>query len=245
MEKGEDFIFGLRPVEEALRSDKTIDKILISRDLKGTSIQEIRQLCKSKNVQLKSVPEEKLYRITRKNHQGIIAFLSPIEFDSIEEVLPQLFEQGKNPLLVILDGVTDVRNFGSIVRTAECMGAHAIIIPGRNSVAINADAVKTSAGAIFNIPICKEVHFGSILEFIQNSGCQLVACSEKATTLIQNVDFNKPTAIIMGDEGEGIHEKTLDRCDVHVGIEMAGKTSSLNVAIATGMILYEASKHRS
>lgn len=239
-----DFIFGMHPVEEALRSDKTIDKILVSRDMRGSSVNELRQLCKQKNVLMKQVPEEKLNRITRKNHQGIVAFISPVEFHSIETVLPQLFDQGKIPLILIMDGVTDVRNFGSILRSAECMGVHAVIMPARNAVAINADVVKTSAGAIFNIPICKEVHFGSILEFLQNSGCQLVACSEKSNKRLDEVSYLGPTAIILGDEGEGISERTLERCDDHVTIPMGGKTASLNVAVASGVVLYEVSRQR-
>jgi len=239
-----DFIFGIRPVEEALKSDKTIDKILISRDLRGETLKTIRSLSKIKNVQVKQVPDEKLFRITRKNHQGIIAFISPVEFYSIEEILPDLFASGKDPLILILDGVTDVRNFGSMLRTSECMGVDAVIIPARSTVAVNADVVKTSAGSVFNIPICKEVHFGSILDFIKGSGCQLVACSEKANKDMNFTDLTGPLAIVMGDEGEGIHEKTLERCDNHARIPMSGKTGSLNVAVSTGMVLYEVTRQR-
>lgn len=240
MEKRDtDFVYGIHPVMEALRSDATIDKVLVSRDMKGDAVHEIRLLCKPKKVQLKQVPEEKLSRITRKNHQGVIAFVSPIDFESIEDLLPQFFERGITPKLLVLDGVTDVRNFGSMLRTSECMGINAVVIPARSGVAINADVVKTSAGAVYNIPICKEVHFGSILQFIADSGCKLVACSEKADKSAAQCNLTGPIAIIMGDEGEGIHEKTLERCSDHIKIDMPGSTQSLNVSVATGMVLYE------
>ncbi|MBD79888.1 MAG: 23S rRNA (guanosine(2251)-2'-O)-methyltransferase RlmB [Crocinitomicaceae bacterium] len=239
VERNSDFIFGLHPVQEALKANKTIDKILISRDLKGESVRMIRGLSKSNQVQVKQVPEEKLNRITRKNHQGIIAFISPVDFHSIEDLLPTLFSSNKDPLLLILDGVTDVRNFGSMLRTAECMGVDAVIMPARNSVAINADVVKTSTGAIYNIPICKEIHFGSVLQYISESGCKLIACSEKAKKELKESDLTGPIAIIMGDEGSGIDDKTLGRCNDHIKIPMSGKTGSLNVAVSTGMVLYE------
>jgi 23S rRNA (guanosine2251-2'-O)-methyltransferase len=236
---GEDVIFGVHPVMEALKSEATLDKVLVSRDMGGEQMRELRKLCKQASVMLKPVPDEKLNRITRKNHQGVIAFLSPIEFESIEQILPNLIEQGIEPRILILDGVTDVRNFGSIVRTVECMGFNAVVIPARSGVAINADAVKTSAGALFHVPICKEIHFGSILEFIANSGCKLVACSEKAEANIYKADLTGPIAVIMGDEGEGIHEKTLERSHLHVKIPLSGQTASLNVSVATGMVLSE------
>ncbi len=249
MEHSSDLIFGLHPVEEALRSSVQIDKILIARQEKGQpsvrtgSLDEIKENARIKSVAVNYVPVEKLNRITRKNHQGVVAFISPVSFHSIEQLLPDLMVEG-NPLLLVLDGITDVRNFGSIVRTAECMGVKAIVMPARSAAPINADAVKTSAGAVFNIPICKEKHFGSILQYIQESGLKLVACSEKADQPLYQADLTGPLALIMGDEGIGIHEKTLERVDQHIGIPMTGKTSSLNVSVATGMVLSECTRQR-
>ncbi|UTW62911.1 23S rRNA (guanosine(2251)-2'-O)-methyltransferase RlmB [bacterium SCSIO 12741] len=250
MEHSSDLIFGLHPVEEALRSSVQIDKILIARQEKGQpsvrtgSLDEIKENARKKSVAINYVPVDKLNRITRKNHQGVVAFISPISFQSIEQLLPQLMEKKEAPLLLVLDGITDVRNFGSIVRTAECMGVDAVVMPARNASPINADAVKTSAGAVFNIPICKEKHFGSILQFIQESGVRLLACSEKALIPMYTARLTGPLAVIMGDEGVGIHEKTLERVDQHIGIPMKGKTSSLNVSVATGMLLSECNRQR-
>lgn len=234
-----DMIYGLHPIREAIMKQTTIDKLLVQKGIKGTAATELKKLARTANIVVKEVPLEKLNRITRKNHQGFIGFISPVANHSIERVLPELFANGVTPRILILDGITDVRNFGSIVRSAECMGIHAIVLPARNSVPLNADVVKTSAGALFHLPICKEKHFGSALQFMNESGLQLVACSEKASHSVYQSDLTGPIAIIMGDEGEGIHEKTLERADKHIKIPMQGKVQSLNVAVATGMILSE------
>ena len=240
-----DFIFGTRPVLEAIESGAQFNKILIQRDLKNEHIHQIRQLAKTHDIYCQTVPPEKLSRFTRKNHQGIIGLISPIRFQNTEELVPRLFEEGKTPLLVILDGVTDVRNLGSIARSAEALGAHGIIVPDKESALINGDAVKASAGALFNLPVCRERHFGNILEFLSQSGIRLVACSEKADDLAFTSDLQGPLALVMGSEESGIHAKTMERCDVHVKIPLSGKTASLNVAVATGMMLYEVSRQRS
>lgn len=243
-ENQDDLIYGIHPVREALEKGETIDKLLVQKGLKGDNAHNLKRLARKSGVVVKEVPAEKLHRITRKNHQGFIGFISPISNQSIESVLPALIEKGETPRLLILDGITDVRNFGSMVRTAECMGVNAIVLPAKNSVPINSDVVRTSAGAIFNIPVCKEIHFGSSIQFIQESGVKLVACSEKADSSIYKSDLSGSVAIIMGDEGEGIHPKTLEKADVIAKIPMTGKVASLNVAVATGMILSEVERQQ-
>ncbi len=243
-EKNENLIYGIHPVKEAILTGKTIDKLLVQKGLKGDNAYELKKLARKAGVVVKEVPQEKLYRITPKNHQGFVGFVSPIPNHSIEEVLPQLIEKGITPRILILDGITDVRNFGSMIRTAECMGINAIMLPARNSVPINSDVVRTSAGAVFNIPICKEIHFGSSIQLIKDSGVKLVASSEKTDNTIYQTDLTGPIAIIMGDEGEGVHEKTLEKADAIAKIPMQGKVASLNVAVATGMILSEVERQQ-
>lgn len=240
-----DLVFGVHPVIEALESGKTLDKILLNKESKGDGFQHIRRLAKELGVAVSLVPVQKLNRVTRANHQGVLAFISPIDFHKTEDLIPTLFEKKGDPVVLVLDGITDVRNFGSILRTSECMGVDAVIIPARNSVAVNADTVKTSAGAVFNLPICKELHFGSSLQYLKEYGFSLVGASEKASVPVHKADLSGPLALVMGAEGEGIHEKTLEKLDEHVLIPMAGKTGSLNVAVATGMILYELVRQKS
>ncbi len=246
-EKREDYenlIFGIHPVREALLKGEAIDKLLVQKGLKGDNAYELKKLARKSGVVLKEVPLEKLSRITQKNHQGFVGFISPIPNQSIEVILPDILNKGVQPRILILDGVTDVRNFGAIVRTAECMGIHAIVLPAKNSVPINADVVKTSAGAIFNLPICKEIHFGSSIQFIQDAGVKLVACTEKADESIYTADLTGPVAIIMGDEGTGVHPKTLEKVNAVAKIPMGGKVASLNVAVAAGMILSEVERQQ-
>ncbi|MCB0482250.1 MAG: 23S rRNA (guanosine(2251)-2'-O)-methyltransferase RlmB [Flavobacteriales bacterium] len=239
-----DLIFGVHPLIEALESGQNIDKILLNKESRGDSFTKIKQLAKSRFIPVSMVPLQKLQRVTRSNHQGVVAFISPIAFQSIETVLPALFDKGKDPLLLILDGITDVRNFGSILRTSECMGVDAVMLPAKNSVAVNADTVKTSAGAIYNIPICKEWHFGTSMQYLKNAGVRLIGCTEKTDKLASAGDYTGPIAIVMGAEDIGIHPLTIDKLDEIVKIPMAGKTASLNVAVATGMILYEVQRQK-
>jgi|TARA_B110000879_G_scaffold114409_1_gene152477 23S rRNA (guanosine2251-2'-O)-methyltransferase len=243
-EENDNLIYGIHPVKEAILTGKVIDKLLVQTGLKGENATELKRMARKAGVVVKEVPAEKLFRLTPKNHQGFVGFVSPIENGSIEEILPKLIEAGIVPRILILDGITDVRNFGSIVRTAECMGVNAIVLPARNSVPINADVVKTSAGAIFNLPICKEIHFGSTIEFIQSCGVKLVASSEQAKDNIYQTDLTGPIAIIMGDEGEGVHPKTLEKVNHVAKIPMGGKMASLNVAVAAGMILSEVERQQ-
>jgi 23S rRNA (guanosine2251-2'-O)-methyltransferase len=196
------------------------------------------------NVPFQAVPTEKLNRVTRKNHQGVISYISPISYHSIEDVLPSLYEAGKTPLLLILDRVTDVRNFGAIARTAECAGVDAIIIPSRGGALISADAVKTSTGALHKIPVCREDNLKTTIEFLTNSGVQIVGCTEKTDDLLYSVDLTLPTAIIMGSEENGISPEYLKRCDARAKIPMAGTIGSLNVSVSAGILLYEVIRQR-
>ncbi|HEX4887909.1 MAG TPA: 23S rRNA (guanosine(2251)-2'-O)-methyltransferase RlmB [Luteibaculaceae bacterium] len=237
-------IFGTRPIIEALKLGKEIDKILIQQGLLGEQVQEIKMLLKDSGTAIQYVPGQKLDSITRKNHQGVIAYIAPITYSRIENLLPELFERGVEPMVLVLDRVTDVRNFGAIVRTAECAGVHAIVIPQAGAARINEDAVKTSAGALFNIPICKEANLKYTIAFLQASGLQVVACTEKTKTEIYDIDLNRPTAILMGSEEDGISPALLKVADSLAAIPLAGKTGSLNVSVAAGVILYEALRQR-
>jgi len=240
----ENAIFGLRPIIEAITAGQEIDTLFIQKGLKGDIFHELRELVKKHRVNYKHVPVEKLNRLTRKNHQGVFAFVSPITFHRTENVIPQLFEEGKVPLFLILDRVTDVRNFGAIVRSAECSGVHAIIVPERGSAAINGDAMKTSAGALSSVPICREFNLKATIDFLKNSGIQVVACTEKTEDLIYAPDYTIPTAIIMGSEEDGISEEYLKLCTHKIKIPMMGNIGSLNVSVSAGVILYEAVRQR-
>lgn len=244
MKKNESNIFGLRPIIEAIESGKTIDKLLIQKGLQGEVFSELRRLIRDHNIPAQYVPLEKLNRLTRKNHQGIFAFLSPIDFHQIENLLPQIYEAGKNPFLLILDRVSDVRNFGAITRTAECVGVDAIIIPQKGSASINADAIKTSTGALYNIPICKESNLKNTIQYLQNSGIQVISATEKASDFIYDADFSLPTAIIMGSEEDGVSNDLLKSSDRIVKLPLLGNTSSLNVSVACGVFLYEVIRQR-
>lgn len=243
-EAKKDFLFGIRPVIEAIKSGKEIDKIFVQNGLKGSLISELKAFLSEHSISYQYVPIEKLNRFTTKNHQGVVAFVSPVSFYSIENLLPSIYEQAKVPFIVVLDKVTDVRNFGAIVRTAECSGAHAIIIPSKGSAQINADAVKTSAGAIYKIPICKEHNLKLTLEYLKESGLQIVSCTEKAETNYFDVDLTSPTVILLGSEESGISPEYLKRCDKQIKIPLMGKIESLNVSVASGIIFYEVVKQR-
>lgn len=243
-QKKDDFIFGLRPVMEALEAGKTIDKIFIQNALQGEIYIELKQLLAKYNLRPNYVPVEKLNRFTRKNHQGVVAFISDVPFYKIEDVLPQLFEEGKTPFILILDRLTDVRNFGAICRTAECVGIDAILIPEKGGAPINSDAIKTSAGAIYNIKICKEKNLAHSVDFLQQSGIKVFAATEKAQKLIYDADFTEPCAIVMGNEETGISKEVLHHSDEKIKLPIEGKTQSLNVSVACGAILYEAVRQK-
>lgn len=242
--KKDDFIFGLRPVMEAIEAGKTVDKIFLQNALQGEVYQELKNLLSKHGIRPNYVPIEKLNRFTRKNHQGVVAFISDVPFEKIEDILPQLFEEGKTPFLLILDRLTDVRNFGAICRTAECVGIHAVILPEKGAAPINSDAIKTSAGAIYNLKICKEKNLAHTVDFLQQSGIQVFSATEKAQKLIFDVDFTQPCAIVMGNEETGISKEVLHHSDEKIKLPIEGKTQSLNVSVACGAILYEAVRQK-
>jgi 23S rRNA (guanosine2251-2'-O)-methyltransferase len=238
------YIFGIRAIIEAVNAGKTIDKLFIQKGLHNDLFAELWKLVRLKRINYKHVPLEKINRLTRKNHQGVFAFISPIDFHNIEDVVPSLYEQGKNPLILVLDRITDVRNFGAIARTAECAGVDAIIIPEQNAAAINADAIKTSAGALHKITVCRTWNLKLAIQFMKESGIQLVGCTEKTQDMMYKPDYTPPTAIIMGSEENGVSIEFLKMCDARAKIPLAGKIASLNVSVATGVILYEAIRQR-
>lgn len=237
-------IFGTRAVTEALQAGKDIEKIFIQKGLSNELYNQLRQALKGNTVPLQFVPPEKLKRITDKNHQGVIAYLTEITYYSVEDLLQEVFESGRPPLLLLLDRVTDVRNFGAIARSAECAGVDFLIIPSRGSAQINGDAIKTSAGALHRLKVCREDNLKTTLSYLKESGLQIVACHEKTENLIYDTDLRQPTVLIMGNEESGISNEYLKRSDVQVKIPMPGKIASLNVSVATGIVLFEAVKQR-
>jgi len=242
--KDKNKIFGIRPIIEAINGGKQIDKILLKKDLNGELFNELFSLVKKNNIAYQYVPIEKLNRVTSKAHQGVIAYLPEIEYHTLESIVPFLFENEKTPLILLLDKVTDVRNFGAIARTAECSGVHAIVIPTHNAAQINADAIKTSAGALHTIPVCKVDDLFEAIIFLQESGLQVVSVTEKTTDNYYDVDFKIPTAIIMGSEDKGISPKYIKMSDKLAKIPLLGEIESLNVSVACGVVLYEAVKQR-
>jgi 23S rRNA (guanosine2251-2'-O)-methyltransferase len=243
-EEKDQLIYGIRPLMEAIHAGKELDKILIQKGLKSELFQEFRKLMGQRGIPFQFVPVEKLNRVTRKNHQGVIGFLCHITYHEIENIIPILFEQGKTPLILILDRITDVRNFGAIARSAECAGVDAIVIPFHNSVRVSADALKSSAGALNKIPVCRSYSLIKTIEFMQSSGLQIAACTEKAEKLYYHCDFNLPTAIIMGSEEDGISDNLLNSADQEFRIPMVGEIASLNVSVAAGIVMFEALKQR-
>tara|TARA_B100000674_G_scaffold14225_2_gene10392 strand:- start:1488 stop:2237 length:750 start_codon:yes stop_codon:yes gene_type:complete len=245
MSKGEkNSIFGIRAIIEAIEAEKTIDKLFIQKGLHNDLFADLWKLVRLKRINYKHVPLDKINRLTKKNHQGVFAFISPIDFHKIEDIVPSIYEKGRNPLILVLDKVTDVRNFGAICRTAECAGVDTILIPEQNSAAINADAIKTSAGALHNIPVCRTWNLKMSLQFLKDSGLQLVSCTEKTDKDIYTPNFTNPTAIIMGSEEDGVSPEFLKMSDSKAKIPMYGKISSLNVSVASAIIVYEAIRQR-
>jgi 23S rRNA (guanosine2251-2'-O)-methyltransferase len=244
MIKENEMIFGTRAVIEAIQAGKEVDKILMKRDLQSDLSRELFAIIKDTNIPLQRVPQEKLDHLTRKNHQGVIAFISAVTYQKIEDIVPFLYEQGKIPFIVLLDGVTDVRNFGAIARTCECAGVDAIVIPARNSVSVNADAVKTSAGALHTLPVCKESSINESIKFLKNCGFKVVAATEKSKKDYTTIDYTVPTAIVMGGEDMGVTMDNLRICDEMVSIPILGNIASLNVSAAAAVLLYEVVRQR-
>lgn len=244
MIKENEMIFGTRAVIEAIQAGKEVDKVLIKRDFQGELTRELFSLVKGTDIPVQRVPQEKLDRLTRKNHQGVIAFISAITYQKLEDIVPFLYEEGKLPLIVLLDGITDVRNFGAIARTCECAGVDALVIPPRNSVSVNADAIKTSAGALHTLPVCKEKNIHEAIRFLKNSGVKVVAATEKASIAYTAVDYTGPIALIMGGEDVGVSIDNLRICDEMVKIPLFGKIDSLNVSAAAAILTYEVVRQR-
>lgn len=238
-------VFGIRAVMEAIDSGKEIESLFIQRGLSGPLFSELKQLLKQHDIAYQQVPVEKLNRITRKNHQGVIAVISPITYHKTEDIVPAIYERGEVPLLLLLDGITDVRNMGAIARTAECAGVHALIVPKRGTAEINPDAIKTSAGALYKIPVCREDSLARTVRFLQESGIQVVACTEKTTDNLYRGDYSMPTAFILGSEEHGIDNELIRIADQLAKIPMAGTIASLNVSVSAGVVLYESLRQRS
>ncbi|MDE7369174.1 MAG: 23S rRNA (guanosine(2251)-2'-O)-methyltransferase RlmB [Muribaculaceae bacterium] len=243
MEKS-DYIFGIRAVIEAIEAGRDIDCVFIKKDLSGDLATELMALIKQYGIVTRRVPIERINRITRKNHQGVVAMLSAVTYNSLENIVPMLYEEGRLPFMVLLDGLTDVRNFGAIARTCECAGVDAIVIPERDSVSVNADAVKTSAGALLHIPVCREHSILGAVKFLKENGYQIIAATEKAEINYTRADFTVPVAIVMGSEDVGISNEVLRQADTLVAIPQFGKIGSLNVSVAAGVMIYEGVRQR-
>lgn len=237
-------VIGIQPVKEALDSGKTIEKLLVKKGVKSDALAEIASLSRKQDIPCQWVPGQRLDNVTRKNHQGVIAFISPIEFQDLDNVVSMAFDQGENPLILLLDGVTDVRNFGAIVRSAECMGAHAVVIPQREAAAINEAAIKSSAGALMKMNICREKSLVNTCKSLENSGLQIVCCTEGQENSLWKQDLSIPTCIVLGDEGEGVSKEVEACCSAGIHIPMTGSIASLNVSVAAGIILSEVARQR-
>ena len=239
-----DYIFGIRPVLEALEASKSIDKILIKRELNGDLAREVITKAREYDVPVQRVPNEKLNRITMKNHQGVIAIVCPVRYYNLDNLMISLYEQGKTPLALLLDGVTDARNFGAIARSAECAGADFIVIPEKGSASVTSDSVRSSAGALFHIPVCREKDLVNAVNKLHENGFKVVGASEKSALNYTQIDFKVPVAIVMGAENTGISSEVIRRCDDLAAIPILGKVGSLNVSVACGVMLYEAVRQR-
>ncbi|MCM1117160.1 MAG: 23S rRNA (guanosine(2251)-2'-O)-methyltransferase RlmB [Pseudoflavonifractor sp.] len=240
-----DYIFGIRAVIEAIEAGRDIDKILIKKDIKAENAKELFELIRSHRILVQRVPAERIDRITRKNHQGVLAILSPITYHRLDYLTAQLYEDGVLPFMALLDGITDVRNFGAIARTAEAAGVDAIVIPEHGSVSVGGDAVKTSAGALLRLPVCRERSILGAVRFLKDNGYRIVAVTEKADINYTTIDYtDAPIAIVMGAEDTGISEDVLRECDAFVSIPMLGHIGSLNVSVAAGVVMYEVVRQR-
>ena len=242
--KNNDIVFGTRPVLEAINSGKTSEKLFIQKNLKKEILEKIKSKLSNKKINISYVPKEKLNRITKKNHQGIICYISPISYQPIEEIIQRVFEKGKDPFVIILDRITDTRNFGAISRVADASGVDAIIIPEKESAIITSDSIKTSAGAINYIPICKVKSLRSTANFLKESGLKLVSCTEKGDKKFYDADLTSPCCIILGSEKDGISNSLMDISDERLNIPMKGNVESLNVSSSASVILFEVVRQR-
>ena len=238
-------IFGIRAIIEAIQAGKEIDKVFLHKEAQGELMQGLMKVLRQENINFSYVPIEKLNKLSKfNNHQGAVASIAPVKFVSIEELVETSLEKKDNPIFLILDQLSDARNFGAIIRTAECTGVDGIIIQKQGSAPVNGDTVKTSAGAVFNIPICKVDHIKDAVFYLQGSGITTVAATEKTNDTIYNIDFTKGVAIIMGSEDRGVNPSVLKIVDQKAKLPMYGTISSLNVSVACGAFLYEAVRQR-
>jgi 23S rRNA (guanosine2251-2'-O)-methyltransferase len=238
-ESADEFIFGVRAVIEAIKADREINKIMILKGMNKDLFQELKDILANKNYYLQFVPVEKLDKITDNNHQGVIAFVAPITYGSVEKLVEQMMEEGKKPTVLVLDRITDVRNFGAIARTAECQGVDAILIPSKGSVQVTSDAIKTSAGALNRIPVCKSDNIKDTLFYLQQCGMRIVACTEKTNIPLYTVNLRGSVVIILGSEEDGITNDFLNMADIKAKIPMRGEIASMNVGVAAAIVLYE------
>lgn len=238
------YIYGARAVIEAIEAGQDIDKILLKRDHSSDLINQLLNAASLHDIPVQRVPLERINRITRRNHQGVVAIVAAVTYWKLEHLIPQLFEQGDNPLIVVLDGVTDVRNFGAIARTCDCAGVNAIVIPDRGSVGVTPDAVKTSAGALNYVPVCREQSLPDAVRYLRNSGFTVVATSDKHSRRFTTVDFTGPVAIVLGSEDQGVSAEVERLCDCRVTIPEFGNINSLNVSVAAGILVYEVVRQR-
>ncbi|WP_447636095.1 23S rRNA (guanosine(2251)-2'-O)-methyltransferase RlmB [Flavobacterium microcysteis] len=244
MEKGHQ-IFGIRAIIEAIQAGKEIDKVFIQKDAQGELMKDLMKVMKRASVNFSYVPVEKLNKLTPNNHQGAVATIAPVSFHNLETLIETVIDSGKTPLFLILDQISDARNFGAIIRTAECTGVNGIIIQKQGAAPVNGDTVKTSAGAVFNVPICKVEHIKDAIFHLQGSGIKTIAATEKTDHNIYDLSLNEPIAIIMGSEDRGVNPSVLKIVDEKAKLPMFGTIASLNVSVACGAFLYETVRQRS
>jgi len=237
-------IFGIRAVIEAINSDVEIDKVFIQKESTGSLIKELLGILRKNNISFSYVPFQKLNQYTNNNHQGVVATISAIKFYVLEELIDQVLKKNDKSLFLILDGISDVRNFGAIIRTAECVGVNGIIISKNGSAPVNGDTIKTSAGAVFNIPICKVDHIKDAIFYLQSSDIYVVAATEKTQDTLYQTDFDKSIALVLGSEDKGINPSVLKIVDSKAKLPIFGTISSLNVSVACGAFLYEVVRQR-
>ena len=244
MMKDSEMVFGIRAVREVLEAGGDLDHIYIKRETNSALLADLLRALGDRHVPIRRVPLEKLNRLTRKNHQGVIGIKAVTAYHRLEDLIPGIYERGEDPFLVLLDGITDVRNFGAIARTCECAGVHALVVFEQNSVSISSDALKTSAGALARIPVCRSKSLEEALTFLKDSGIRLIGATEKAETDIEATDYSGPIGVVMGSEEKGLSPFTLRHCDALARIPLYGAIGSLNVSVAAGILLYTALRHR-
>ena len=244
MQARDHFLFGIHSILEAIGSGRELERVLIRRGAGSDLMKELVAAMRKHAIPFQQVPVEKLNSITRKNHQGAIAWLSAISYSDITTLLPAVFESGRDPLVLLLDGVSDVRNFGAIARSAECAGVDALVIPSAGNARINADAIKTSAGALHRIPVCRHPDLVKAARFVKDSGLRLFAATERAEEELFRADLTGPAGFILGSEERGISPLLLKEAGQWISIPMKGSISSLNVSVAAGIVLYEVMRQR-